>query len=147
MDRDRIAHFAKSVAATASRRAAFGLAGAMGLGTLRTASARKRKKKKCKRCGDSGANSTLWAVVDLDGTLIRGKGATESDHDATFDTYTVAFNRDVDQCAYAVTLEDEDGLAFILTPTSEQPPNVVALATRDDNGSPRDIRFHLIVTC
>jgi hypothetical protein len=148
MDRDRVTRLANTVAATASRRAAFGLAGVMGLSTLRTANARKRKKKKCKRCGDSGASSTLWAVVETDGTLMRGKGATGSEHDGSFvGLYTVAFERDVDQCAYALTLEEEDGLAFIGTPSAAQPPNVVTVVTRDDNGSPRDIRFHFIVTC
>lgn len=147
MDRDRFARLAKSVAATASRRAAFGLAGALGLSTLGSAKARKRKKKKCRRCGDSGPSPTLWAVVDTDGTLIRGNGATGSDHDATFGTYTVTFERDVDQCAYAVTLEGEDGFSFISTPSSERPPDVVTVAIRDDGGGPRDIRFHLLVTC
>jgi hypothetical protein len=147
MDRDSFTRLANSVAATASRRTAFGLAGALGLSTLDTAKARKRKKKKCKRCSNNGANSTLWAVVDTDGTLLRSKGATESDHDATFGIYSVAFERDVNLCAYAVTLEDEDGFAFIVTPSSEQPPNVIEVAIRDDDGGPRDIRFHLLVTC
>ena len=48
----------------------------------------------------------LWAVVNPDGTLARGSGATASGRAAGFaaGVYTVTFNRNVTQCAYTATI-------------------------------------------
>ncbi len=48
----------------------------------------------------------LWAVVNPDGTLARGSGATASGRAAGFaaGVYTVTFNRNVTQCAYMATI-------------------------------------------
>jgi hypothetical protein len=48
----------------------------------------------------------LWAVVNPDGTLARGSGATASGRASGFaaGVYTVTFNRTIAQCAYTATI-------------------------------------------
>src|SRR5215210_6658080 len=48
---------------------------------------------------------TLWAVVDADGTLVRGKGVTGNNKLGT-GTYGFFFNRNVEGCAWVATLRE-----------------------------------------
>jgi hypothetical protein len=94
--------------------------------------------------------STLWAVVDGAGTLVRKSGATSSGHLALGE-YEVVFGRDVTGCAYSATLGSGD--------TTEPPAgeigasqragnaNAVSVVTRDSTGGKADRPFHLTVNC
>jgi hypothetical protein len=59
-----------------------------------------------KLAADVTAKQPLWAVVNPDGTLARGSGATASGRAAGFaaGVYTVTFNRNIAQCAYVATI-------------------------------------------
>ena len=48
--------------------------------------------------------TTLWVVVNEDGTLDRGKGVTDSTR-LTRGAYRITFNRNVSGCAYAATVD------------------------------------------
>jgi hypothetical protein len=50
-----------------------------------------------------GHDAPLWAVVNSNGTLVRGVSVTQTSRIDTGD-YRVTFNRDVSGCAYAATL-------------------------------------------
>lgn len=47
----------------------------------------------------------LWAVVNANGTLARGSGATGATKPAT-GTYVVTFDRDISACSYTATSWD-----------------------------------------
>jgi len=91
---------------------------------------------------------TLWAVVNADGTLARGKGVTEGDNVSTGE-YTIAFKQDVSGCASSATLLNNSGFAFLDTirATDLLTRREVGVTTLDRNGVVRDTSFHLIVTC
>ena len=92
--------------------------------------------------------NTLWAVVDSDGTLARGKGVTESDNVSTGD-YTTAFKQDVSSCASSATLLNNSGFVFLDTIRATDPltRREVGVSTLDRNGFVPDTSFHVIVTC
>jgi hypothetical protein len=94
----------------------------------------------------------LWAVVNADGTLARGRGATSSDSLGVDGQYEVVFNRSVAACAYVATLGDATA--------STGAEGVVTVAPRDGNanavfvqtfdvltGVEADLPFHLVVVC
>jgi hypothetical protein len=91
----------------------------------------------------------MSAVVDADGTLVRGGGATSVMRVAN-GTYVVTFSRSVVECTYVASLG--------LTGTNNIPPsgsasvvarvpNIVLVVTTDSTGSNVDTAFHLIVFC
>jgi hypothetical protein len=94
----------------------------------------------------------LWAVVNSDGVLIRGRGGAGDPASRTSTgIYQVVFNRDVRACAYVATL----GAVGIGGPPQGQisvtslPANVNAVRVRTENdaGAVADRSFHLIVSC
>ena len=74
------------------------------------------------------AQTTLWAVVNLDGSLARGSGAVSSAQLGVDGQYQVVFNRNVATCAYAAT----GGEA---TATAPDDAIVLTVAPREGNTS------------
>jgi hypothetical protein len=116
--------------------------------------------------GGAGADATaLWAVVKLDGTLVRGSHVTSTQRlEPQFITtgvgptaigdgaYEVIFDRDVTQCAYVATLGVSDaeevlgrGGASVAARFLET--NGVFVQTYDAAAADHDIGFHLAVFC
>ena len=90
---------------------------------------------------------TLWAVVDANGTLVRGKGAVSSNGGGG--AYGVFFNRDVSRCAYAATIGTRD-VPAVLTATSAGAvgkPKVVEVFTLKTDFTRVGMAFHLVVHC
>lgn len=99
-----------------------------------------------------GKTKTLFAVVNSDGSLARGAGATGSfSLSAGSGDYEVDFNRDVTSCAYVATLGNATaGTApngFITDAARAGNPDAVFVKTSDTAGNPADIQFHLAVVC
>ncbi|MBP0018610.1 MAG: glycoside hydrolase family 18 protein [Cyanobacteria bacterium SBLK] len=101
---------------------------------------------------NGNAETELFAVVNLDGTLARGFGAVSSQRLST-GAYEVIFNRNVRNCAYVATV----GLAGSSGATE---PAAVSVVGRYNNvngvyvatsgfslGTQKDEPFHLIVQC
>jgi hypothetical protein len=89
------------------------------------------------------AGSGLFAVVNSDGTMLRGNGTTSS-MKITTGWFKVIFNKDVSQCAY-------NGNAIVpsivaATHAGGDNKGVLVLTTGHD-GSFSDRAFHLTVTC
>jgi hypothetical protein len=94
----------------------------------------------------------LDAVVNADGSLARGIGATGSHSlSAGSGDYEVDFNRDVTGCAYVATLGNATGgtapNGFITDAARAGVPSGVFVKTSNTAGSPADIQFHLILAC
>lgn len=94
----------------------------------------------------------LFAVVNANGTLARGSGATSSSQPEGTGTYEVIFNRNVSQCAFNATI----GLAgttgssdpgFVNVVGRFTTPNGVFVTTDDTAGTATNLGFHLSVTC
>jgi hypothetical protein len=99
-----------------------------------------------------GSLGQVWAVVNADGTLARGRSATSAASLGVDGQYEVVFNRSVSSCAYAATLGDATA--------STGAEGVVTVAPRDGNvnavfvqtfdvltGVEADVPFHLAVFC
>jgi hypothetical protein len=97
----------------------------------------------------------LWAVVESDGTLVRGSGAVSSGHaggGAGSGFYEVIFNTNVRACAYVATIGNtgsagnpvpgEIGVVGRATNV-----NGVFVATVNSAGAQADRSFHLAVFC
>lgn len=101
----------------------------------------------------SAKAQTLWAVVDDDGTLVRGRGAVDADDDVNSGRYSVTFNRNVRGCAYVVsagTTAPGTGISPPLTGTvftSLNQPRVVGVQLNHVSGSGTNNPFHVQVTC
>jgi len=102
----------------------------------------------------SPTSTSLWAVVNVDGTLARGSGAVSSEALGVDGQYVVTFNRDVSQCAYvgaggeATPFTSDDGITIGAAP-SDADVNAVFIQEYDailgvDSYSSG---FHLIVAC
>jgi hypothetical protein len=52
-----------------------------------------------------GSLGQLWAVVNADGTLARGRGATSAASLGVDGQYEVVFNRSVSSCAFVATID------------------------------------------
>ena len=95
---------------------------------------------------------TLWAVVNEDGTLQRGKGVMNARKLATGE-YVVKFKQDVNKCAWSASLQNNSGFVFLDTILNidNEPrlatPREVGVTTTDRGGILRDTPFHLIVQC
>jgi hypothetical protein len=89
---------------------------------------------------------TLWAVVNPDGTLARGKGATSSRKPSTGE-YEIRFVQDVRNCAYSATFDHNSGFVFIALRDASIGQREVGVTTTDRGGTVRDSPFHLVVHC
>lgn len=100
----------------------------------------------------------LWAVVDVDGTLVRSSDGVASaellDGAVPTGDYAVVFDRDISECAYQATVGrpgvnvgPSAGFAQVANWTDD-PDNGVIVFTKDQNGAGVENRgFHLLVTC
>ena len=106
----------------------------------------------------SAARSTtavsLTAVVNVDGSLARGRGAVSSSQLGVDGQYEVVFNRDVSNCAYvasggeATTFPPDDAVVFTVAPRDGNANAVFVqewdgVLGRDSYSS----GFHLVVVC
>jgi hypothetical protein len=89
---------------------------------------------------------TLWAVVNADGTLARGKGVASISKPATGD-YEIKFKQDVSRCASSATFDHTSGFIFISLRDSSIGPREVGVTTLDRGAFVHDSPFHLIVQC
>lgn len=103
------------------------------------------------------APDALWAVVQADGGLRRGAGASAVARLAP-GVYEVAFGRDVTDCSYGATIADPGDAEFVFEPgliaasRSATNPAAVRVETRrtpffDPNVPPVDKPFHLALDC
>ena len=104
--------------------------------------------------GPAGAAATsLWAVVDQNGTLIRNKGVASAQKIGGVGTgdYQVVFNQDVTGCSYQATI-GPPGNAPVTVGQADvlQRVNVAAgveVRTLNPAGTAQDLPFHLAVFC
>jgi len=97
---------------------------------------------------------SLTAVVNLDGSLARGRGAVSSSQLGVDGQYEVVFDRDVSNCVYvasggeATTVAPDDAVVFTVAPRDG---NVNAVFVQEWDGVlARDSYssgFHIIVVC
>jgi hypothetical protein len=92
-----------------------------------------------------------WAVIDANGTLVRGVSTTSSVRLGT-GRYEVSFNKDVRQCAYTATIGDRaNGLVYspglVFTAGGHLSNNGVYVETKNLGGGLTDYPFHLDVNC
>ena len=90
---------------------------------------------------------TLWAVVQSDGSLVRGKGATSINSKVSTGEYEVKFKQDVSRCAYSATFDHTSGFIFISLRDSSIGAREVGVTTTDRGAVVRDSPFHLVVNC
>jgi hypothetical protein len=98
--------------------------------------------------GDPGADATnLWAVVNGDGTTLRGSGVTSSGRTAAVPgAYEVIFDRDVSACSYQSTLSSSQG-ETIAQPRVGNVNGVFVSTFLSDGTVGSDRQFHLAVFC
>jgi hypothetical protein len=94
---------------------------------------------------------TYNAVVDSDGTLARGRGATGVLHNNT-GIYEVDFTKDVSACGYTASIGlsvtvggSAPGTVAVVSRSGT--PNGVYIQTFDNKGHASDLGFHLILSC
>jgi hypothetical protein len=93
--------------------------------------------------GDSA--TTLWAVVNQNGSLVRGSGVTETKELLLAGNYEVVFNRDVSQCAYSGTMAFTSGQ--IEVEERGGVPDGVFVETFDAVGTHAQRKFNVEVFC
>jgi len=105
--------------------------------------------------GETGpAATTLWAVVEFNGTLVRGgTGAVSSTSIAISPAhYIVTFNRDVTKCAYLATPAATSAttlppVGFDSVAPAEGNPDGVFVKTETSGGAEQQESFDLAVFC
>ena len=95
--------------------------------------------------------TTLYAVVDANGTLARGHKAVSATRLGT-GTYEVVFRKDVRRCAYLATigLSGSAGASLpgeITVVGRSGNDRGVFLTTHSSGGASADLGFHLAVHC
>lgn len=92
----------------------------------------------------------FFAVVELDGTLIRGKGVVSSRR-LSDGSYEVIFNAPVTSCAFTGTIGNTGFSGFTRGQISAQgrqgTNNGVFVKTSSSSGIVENRPFHLVVTC
>jgi hypothetical protein len=87
-----------------------------------------------------------WAVVNADGSLVRGRGNPTVSHPPLSGDYFVKFGSDISKCAYTATIaESRSGASVTVEPTPDS--STVHVLTALDVNTITDMPFHLIVTC
>lgn len=102
--------------------------------------------------GPDVAKKDRWAVVDANGTLVRGKGVNAVTHTAGAGSYVVDFNKNVRACMYnaSIGLSGASGTSargFITVVGAAVSENGVFVTTDDIAGSPAERGFHIYVGC
>ena len=94
---------------------------------------------------------TFNAVVNFDGTLARGRGATGVLHTDT-GIYEVDFTKDVSACGYTASIGltgttggSDPGTVTVVGRSGT--PKGVYIQTFDRKGHAADLGFHLILAC
>jgi hypothetical protein len=100
---------------------------------------------------DDDDGGTLFAVVDANGTLVRGRRAASAARLAT-GAYEVVFRRDVRKCAYLGTIglsgSAGSSLPGEITVVGRAGNNRgVFVTTHSSGGASADLGFHLAVLC
>ena len=101
---------------------------------------------------------TLWAVMESDGTFVRGRGVL-----ATFGTfpvgtpggYEIVFDRNIQQCAYQATVIDTapgrgnsaPNGEIGVRPLSTSSENGLSITTRNSSGALEGRDFVVVVHC
>jgi len=93
----------------------------------------------------------LWAVVNSDGTLARGKGALDANR-LGGGQYEVLFDRNVSKCVYTATIGLSGASGFsapgqITVGRRTGASNGVFITTHNSSGSFADRGFHLALNC
>jgi len=106
------------------------------------------------RAARSSTTVSLTAVVNVDGSLARGRGAVSSSQLGVDGQYEVVFNRDVSNCAYvasggeATTFPPDDAVVFTVAPRDG---NANAVFVQEWDGvlgfDSYSSGFHLVVVC
>jgi hypothetical protein len=100
--------------------------------------------------GTSANGLRLWAVIDTDGSLVRGDGVSSSTRAST-GAYHIVFTRNVRSCAYLATIGRTG--AEVAEPgeigTGGLPETVrgIWVRTRDSGGDLSDRSFHVAINC
>jgi hypothetical protein len=94
---------------------------------------------------------TFNAVVNFDGTLARGRGATGAFHDGP-GVYDVDFTRDVSACAYTASIGEAGSLGAsepgtVTVVGRSGTPKGLYIQTFNKKGHAEDLAFHLILAC
>jgi hypothetical protein len=94
----------------------------------------------------------LWAVVNSNGTLARGRGAASAGSLGVDGQYQVIFNQNVAGCAYFATLGDAGpstgAVGVVTVAPREGNANAVFVQTFDtENALEVALPFHLAVVC
>jgi hypothetical protein len=104
----------------------------------------------------SSRSHPRWAVVNDNGTLVRGSGAVSAKQlftPGTRGSYQVTFNRRVKGCALTATIGRVNSASFNPAPGEigvayrHGNSKSVYVKTRDSSGSEADRSFHLSVLC
>ena len=104
----------------------------------------------------SANNSGVYAVVNFDGSFVRGANVTATTHLGP-GRYEITFNQNVSQCAYIATIGDP-AHALVFNPglictagghasNGGPDPMGVYVETKNLGGGLSDWPFHLNVTC
>jgi hypothetical protein len=92
----------------------------------------------------------LWAVVQADGTLVRGRGVVSASTPFT-GIYNIIFDQNVEECSFAAMLarpaDAETGPGEIDAAMLFSDPNGVYLRTHNSSGTNTAYDFHLALTC
>ena len=94
----------------------------------------------------------LWAIVNADGTLDRGKGALVAGTNSLgTGTYQVAFERDITTCAAIANPADETDIGIAATEVTavqrNSVPSSVFVQTRNSAGAAVNSAFTVVVVC
>jgi hypothetical protein len=97
------------------------------------------------------AATPLWAVVEANGNLERGKSATASTKLGGNGLYEVTFNRNLSQCSWVGQIGTGNTTPTIYGEMSiflqSGNPNALFVQTAGSNGALSDRPFHLMVHC
>jgi hypothetical protein len=88
----------------------------------------------------------IWAHVSSDGSLIGGSRVSSVTR-AAIGNFEVDFDRDVSNCAYAVTPIPDDIAEAAAEPVANDPDGVLVVFGDASNQTTVDAEFYLTVTC
>ena len=95
---------------------------------------------------------SLWAVVNANGSLARGRGAVSAASLGVDGQYQVVFDRNVAACAYVATLGDagpSTGAVGVVTvaPRAGNANAVFVQTYNSETGVEVNLPFHLVAVC
>jgi hypothetical protein len=90
--------------------------------------------------------TTLWAVVESNATLRRGKGVVSVNRWGPTGEYAVTFNRDVSRCVYAATTTDQ-AMGLINASSHFGDGVLVITGTAASTFTAANVPFNLVVQC